>query len=83
MILRKTVRALLVINALQFFAVILLAAVLADGLFRGGRSDRGAAGQQSAYAVRVICIQQKPGKKLSGKYGESGGAEPEAAGTAS
>ena len=30
MILRKTVRALLVINALQFLAVILLAAVLAD-----------------------------------------------------
>ena len=30
MILRKTVRALLVINALQFFAVILLATVLAD-----------------------------------------------------
>ena len=34
MILRKTVRALLVINALQFFAVILLAAVLADDIGR-------------------------------------------------
>ena len=34
MILRKTVRALLVINALQFFAVILLAAVLADEIGR-------------------------------------------------
>ena len=34
MILRKTVRALLVINALQFFAVILLATVLADEIGR-------------------------------------------------
>ena len=34
MILRKTVRALLVINALQFLAVILLAAVLADEIGR-------------------------------------------------
>lgn len=34
MIIRKTVRALLVINALQFLAVILLAAVLADQISR-------------------------------------------------